>query len=357
MAPPSGLAGQWCFVDEVTYGVAPSLSTGKFYACNSDTLKLRKVGKDGEGIYAGAQFLTANRRYALEYSAGGAVVMDLPERSLQQQLFRMMGSYGQTASALTQDGATGAYSSVHAPGFLDGHTFALQAGRPDIGGTVQPATYTGCKVPEWEISCAMGEIAKLNLTIEARNELFLAHKDALNGSVPTLQAFTAPAGGAFRWVGAAVHVGGTPSTTSGVTSLSGSTLAGHLKGPISVKYARVLDLQRYAPDVAPYRNEPLTNGRSTASGSTVVEWLHTDLWEAAYQEDTATAIQYTFVAEAIGSGSDFATLDILVPNVRLLGESPSVGGPPVLTQTVPWEARDDGTNNVIQLTYWTTDSA
>jgi hypothetical protein len=50
-------------------------------------------------------------------------------------------------------------------------------------------------------------------------------------------------------------------------------------------------------------------------------------------------------------------LDILVPNVRLNGDSPSVGGVQVLEQTVPWVARDDGVNNVIQLTYWTTDSA
>lgn len=356
MAPPSGLAGQWGFLDEVTYGVAPSLSTAKFYACDSDTLKLRKVGKDGAGIYANAQFLTANRRYALEYSAGGTVVMDLPERALQQQLFRMLGSYGQAKTVLTQDASTGAYSSVHAPGFLDGHTFALQAGRPDIGGTVVPATYVGCKYADWEIAATMGEIAKLTLTVEARNELFQAFKDPLNGSVPSLQAFVPPAGGAFRWVGGAVHVGGTPSTTSGVTSLASPTLAGHVKGPISVKYARVLELQRYAPDVAPFRNEPLTNGRSTASGSLVTEWLNADVWQAAYANDTATAIQYTFVAEPIGSGSDFASLDILVPNVRLLGESPSVAGPPVLTQTVPWEARDDGTNNVIQLTYWTTDA-
>lgn len=475
MAVASGLAGQWGAVDETTYGVAPSLAAAKFYACDSDTLKLHKVPKDGTGIYAGAQFLTANRRYALEYSAGGALPMDLPERGLQQWLLRMMGSYGQSAATLTQDGVTGAYKSVHAPGFIDGRSFCLQAGRPDVGGTVSPATYVGCKVADWEIACAMGEIAKLTLTIEARNELFLAFKDPLNGSVPALQAFVPPAGGAFRWVGASVHVAGTPSTsplvaapaapvpttnTSGgtvlagtyqvtvtyvdsqgettasasgpvtttgststitvpspaaaayatgwyayvsqaggtalsatrqqapgsptnigtnltltapptstgavaqttnttgqVTTLTSPTLAGRVKGPISVKYTRALDLARWAPDVAPFRNEPLTNGRSTVGGQLVVEWLNTDIWTAAYQNDTATAIQYTFLAEAIGSGADIATLDILVPNVRLNGESPSTPGVQILTQAVPWEARDDGVNNPIQLTYWTTDAA
>jgi hypothetical protein len=126
---------------------------------------------------------------------------------------------------------------------------------------------------------------------------------------------------------------------------------------MSLKCARALKLDRYSPDVAPYRNEPTTNGRTTISGQHVVEWLHTDPWTAAYQEDTPTALQYTFVGDAIGSGSDFATVDMLVPNVRLLGDSPSVAGVEMLTQTVPWEARDDLTSNILQVTYWTLDSA
>ena len=60
---------------------------------------------------------------------------------------------------------------------------------------------------------------------------------------------------------------------------------------------------------------------------------------------------------SIGSGSDFSTLTILVPNIRLNGDSPKVGGLDVATQTVTFSGLDDGTNNVIQATYWTVDSA
>ena len=50
---PSGLGAQWCFVDEVTYGVVPSLSGAKFYALDSDGVKLAKVPKQGTGLFQG----------------------------------------------------------------------------------------------------------------------------------------------------------------------------------------------------------------------------------------------------------------------------------------------------------------
>ena len=358
MALESGLAAQWCAIDEATYGVAPTLTGAKFYACDSDTLGLKKVTKQGTGIYSGALFPKAARRVVEEYSVQGALVMDLPERYMNQWLYRMFGSFGQTAAALAEDASTGAYSATHAPGALEGHSFVIQKGAPAVdGGTVEPFTYTGCKVSEWEISCAMSEIAKLTLTIEGRNELAGTNKDPLNGSVPSLLAYSAPPGGVFRWVGATVYYGGTASTTSGVTSLSSPAVAGKVKGPISVKCTTPLDLTRYAPDVAPYRNEPLQQGLRSVTGSFTVEWLSAETYYNAFAADTATAIEFQFQTVGIGSGADIATFAIMVPNVRLEGESVKIPGPQVLTQAIGFTGLDDGTNNVVQATYWTLDAS
>lgn len=358
MALESGLAAQWCAYDEATYGVS-LLTAPKFYLCDSDSLELKKVTKQSTGIVSGALYPRASRRVVTEYSAGGGVVMDLPERGMQQWLYRMMGSFGQTAAALTEDALTGAYSATHAPGLLEGHSFTFQKGAPAVdGGTVEPLTYTGCKVSEWEVSAAMGEIAKLTLTLEGRNELAGTHKDPLNASVPALQAYSAPpVGSVFRWTGATVYYGGTPSTTSGVTSLASPVVAGNIKGPISVKHTRPMDTTRYSPEVSPYRNEPLQQGLNALTGSFTVEWLSAETYYNAYAADTATAIEYQFQTAAIGSGSDIATFSVLVPNIRLEGESPKITGPVVLTQAVPWTGLDDGVNNVCQITYWTLDSA
>lgn len=359
MGLPSGLGAQWCFEDETTYGVAPALTSAVFYACDNDTLELKKGTKQGEGIFQGSLAPRASRRVVETYAVQGAVVMEAPERQFNPWLYRMFGSYGQTAAVLAQDGVTGVYKAVHVLGDLTGHTFAAQKGAPAVdGGTVEAFTYTGLKLSEWELSCAMSDILKFTGTVEGRNELNGTWKDPLNAAVPALQAYVPPVTGAvFRWVGASVLYGGTPSTTGGVTTITGATVAGNIKGPLSIKCTRPVDTGRYAPDVAPFRNEPLQNGLTQVSGSMVVEWLSAETYLTAYREDTSTCIAYQFTGEQIGTGADVATLEILASNVKLEGESVKVPGPEVLTQTVPWSVLDDGANSILQATYFTLDTA
>ena len=357
MSGDTGLYAQWCAVEEVTYGVVPSLSTAKFYAVQSDTLKLVKTPKQGTGIFAGGLAPRSARRVVTEYSAGGDLVLELPERGMQQWLLRMQGSYGLTPATLTEDATTGAYTSVHALGSLSGHSFAIQKGAPTVDGTIEPLTYPGCKVQAYTIDAALGEIVKLTLTIEGRNELAGSWNDPLNGSVPSLEAYTAPtAGSVFRWVGAALLYGGTASTTSGVTTVSGATVAGNVTGTMQYKQSRPMDLTRYAPNVAPYRNAPLQNGLTQITGSFQVEWLSAETYLAAHEADTATAVEFQFETVPIGSGSDIATFAILVPNVRLDDAPVQIPGPEIIKQTVPFTGLDDGTNNISQITYWTLDS-
>ena len=358
MGLESGLAAQWCAVDETTYGVVPSLASAPFFIWDSDTLDLNKGTKQSAGIYAGSRYPRSARRVVETYAAAGGLTGDLAQRGLNPWLYRMFGSYGQTLAALTQDASTGAYKAVHVDGPLDGHSFAIQKGAPTVdGGTVVPMTFAGCKIADWTISCAMSEIAKLELTIAGRNRLAGSWNDPLNGSVPALQAFTAPPGGVLHWVGASIVYGGTPTTASGVTTVTGGTVAGNIKGPMSIKNTVALDTSRYAPDVAPFRNEPVQNGMSAVTGSFTVEWLSEETYLAAHDNDTPTAIEYQFTGPAIGTGADIAGLSILVPNIRIDTAPVPIPGPAVLDEAVAWTGLDDGTNNRVQATYWTLDNA
>src|ERR1700749_653843 len=250
MGLESGLGAQWCALDETTYGVCPTLTDAPFFIWDSDTLDLVKGPKESVGIYAQALVAAAERRVIETYAVSGGTTGDLAMRGLNPWLYRMFGSYGQDAAALAEDGTTGAYSATHAYGPVDGHSFALQKGAPTAdNGTVVPMTYTGCKVSSWTISCAMSAIAKLVLTIEGRNRLRGSWKDPLNGSVPSLVAFSAPPRGVFHWVGASNVTGGTATTTDGITTVTVGTTAGHLLGTMSVQVPRALDTTRYPPDV------------------------------------------------------------------------------------------------------------
>jgi len=358
MALPSGLAAQWVAQDETVYGTVPTWSSPPSTIFDSDTVKLVKTPKEGTGIYAGALVAKSARRVITEYAVQGGLPGELPAQGLNRWLFRMFGSFGQSAATLTQDGTTGAYSATHIPGDLTGHSFALQAGRPDTGGTVTPYTYVGCKVSEWEISATIGEIVKWTMTIEGRNELatgYVSSADGLNAAVPSLQTYTAPPGGVFKWNQGALFYGGTPNTVAGVTSLTSPTQAGLLKS-FSLKFTRPLDLTRYSPEKLGYRNEPLQNGLVKITGQFVVEYLSSTAYYSAFANDTATSLNLVFTGPAIGTGTDHSQMGLLMSNLRLEDGTPPNTGPAVLTQTIPISVYDDGVNNTLQATYWTLDT-
>lgn len=359
----TGLASQLTSpVTESTFGVAPSLAAAKFLAFKSETLKLTKTQVQGIGMLAGKLHGQTTRRVVTNWSAGGQITMDLPVRGLQQWLVPMFGSYGQTPANLTQDASTGAYKAIHAPGVLEGSSFTLQKGVPSADtGSVLPVTYVGCKVMDWEISVATGQIAQLLINVDARNELAGAgNSDPLNASVPSLQAYVAPAANTqpavFHFRQGTLYLGGTPSTTSGVTTVAGATAAGNLLSA-QVKYAIPLETTRYFVGGSGFKSEQLQNNLRAITGQFVIEWLNAEAQYNAYAADTATALQLTFLGPGIGSGSDFSTLSILIPDIYLDDAPTSVAGPGPVTQTIPFTGLDDNTNNPIQATYWTLDSA
>lgn len=359
--PGSGLLTQFLGpVAEGTYGVAPTMpgASGHFYAIKGgETLSSKKVAMQGEGIFYGKLHPMASRRVVAGWDAGGALTLEVPTRNLQQWLLPMFGSYGQTAATLTQDLSTGAYKSVHAPGPLETQSFALQKGVTTVDGVTEPLTYVGCKISDWEISVEKHAIAQLALTIMARNELAGAgNSDPLNVSVPSLATYSAPIGSVFHWAQGTLFSGGTASTTSGVTSVSGASTAGNIR-KASIKYTTPLDGDRYFLGKGGFRDEPIQNGLRQIAVSYEVEWLSSEAAYNAYAADTPTALQLQFQGPIIGSGSDHSMLSILIPEMFLDGEPPKVAGTQVVTQTIPLTGLDDGTNNPIQATYWTLDTA
>jgi hypothetical protein len=353
----SGLATQLCFIDESAYGAAPSLTGAKFYDFLSETLELKKKSVQGKGIHAGKLHGRAARRVITGWDVTGGVEMELPAQSLNAMLYRMFGSYGQTNAALTEDSSTGAYKGIHYPGPLEGHSFTAQKGVPSVDGTTEPVTEVGLKILDWTVSVQKDEIAKLSLTMNGRNELAgTGNGDPLNGSVPSLLSYSGQPGSVFHFAQGSVYTGGTPSTTSNVTTVSSPVLAGNLLSA-EVKYTIPMDTEnRYFLGNAGFKKEPLQNDLRTITGQFVIEWLASEAMYDAYAADTATTFELQFVGPGIGTGSDYSTLAILIPNIHLEGETPKVGGPEIVKQTVPFTGLDDDTNNPIQATYWTVDT-
>lgn len=357
----SGIDAQLLGQIEGTYGVAADLSTPTSWEFKSETLEGKKTTVQGEGLHAGGMYARSRRRVLTNWDAGGGIVMDLPTKNLNLLLKLMLGSSDTSVFAtngtLAELATSGAYQAVHIPGDLGGTSLTLQKGAPTTGGTVEPFTYVGCKFTDWEVSCQTGEIAQLTLTVDARNELAgVGNSDPLNGSVPALADWTDPETNLFHFREATLSTGATVSTTSHVSSGTFTSDAlGQVKS-VSVKQAVGLDTSRYFLGSTGFKGEQIENALRAISGSFVIEWDSEAQYEA-FAADTATSLLLTFVGASGSAGTGHAEeLDILIPAIKLDGESPKIPGPAVITQSVNFTGLDDETNNPIQFTYTTKDS-
>jgi hypothetical protein len=181
------------------------------------------------------------------------------------------------------------------------------------------------------------------------------NSDPLNVTVPALATWTDVQTDLFHFKEATLLTGGTVSTTAHVTSVSGATTSTNVKSA-SVKVALPTAGKRINLGNAGFKLEQVDNGFRDISGSIEIEWLSSEAMYAAFSQDTPTALQLNFVGGAIGSGTHVETFDILIPYIKLDGESPAVNGPDIVTQKVNFTGLDDEVNNPIQITYTTLDA-
>jgi tail tube protein len=355
----SGIASQLIYANESTYGVVPASLAASAVPLEfkSETLELKKTTVQGQGLHAGGLYDRAGRRVLTNYDVNGGISMDLQSRHLNGLLFHMLGSWGQANATLTQMGSTGVYKAIHYPGNSLGHSMCFQKGVPTVDGVTEPFTYVGCKIVDWTITVATGALAILELTIDGRNELGGAgNSDPLNGAVPALGTWVGTPGMDVFHFREAALVTGTPSTVSNVTSLTGPTTLANVRDA-SIKHEIMLDVARYFLGSGGFKAEQIENNFRKISGTFTAEWLSAETMYNAFAADTSLALQLTFTGPTVGTGGGNPELfQILIPNIKLDGESPKVPGPAIITQALAFTGLDDETNNQIQVTYQSLDT-
>jgi hypothetical protein len=356
----AGLDAQFVATAESVYGVAPSLASSRSYEMKNETLELKKTTITGEGLAAGHVYQRAKRRVLTNYAVSGNVVMELATRQMAFWAQFMLGSFGQSLATPTQIGVSGIYKSVHQPGGYTGHSLCMQKGAPTAdNATVEPFTYVGMKMTDWELKVSTGAIAELTLSFDGRNELGgTGNGDPLNGSVPTLASFATPTSGQgeqlFHFKQATLFQGGTPGLAGGLVSLAGATAVGFVKD-VSVKHSVKLDTTRYFLGNGGFKGEPIENGYRMITGSLTAEWISSEALYNAFAADTTTSLQLTFVGPTVSTSNYL--FDVIIPNIKLDGESPKVPGPAVITQAVSFTGLDDEATAPIQIVYQSEDSA
>lgn len=335
----SGLGATWGLAQEGTVGTfqAPT----RWLPFLSDKVKGSKKTVQSQALHGGLYELGSRRRLVF-HEAKGAIELDVQDRQLGLILKNMLGG----TPLVTQIGSTAAWIQTHTPGDLQGLSLSFQSGRPAVNGTITPFSYNGCKVTDWELSVAAAAIAKLAVTVDGWDE-------------SVSQTYTAPSfitSHPLAWVDATLLLGGTATTTAGITTVaSGVAPLGTVKS-VSIKGQNVVatDRQQIGSLV---KREQLANNFRKYSGSIQVEFANlTDMYNA-YYADTPLTLQLNMVGPLIPTSATNASLNVVIPQIYFNGEPPETDGPGILEVTVPFDVTDDGVDPAIQIQYTSADTA
>lgn len=293
MTAPAGISAQLGFVSESSFGTAATVDT--FHpGFVSEAIKQEIARIESAGLRAGRR--TTHAWKAGGKTVGGSVTLELWSEPLATLLTHMFGSVATSGSD--------PYTHTATPGDLTGKSLTVQVGRPDIGGTVRAFTYAGCKLASWTLSGSVGEIPTLELELSAQSE----DTDA------SLESASYPSSAApFVF-------------TEGSLSIAGSEIA--VIEEMSLEAANELATERHRMGSATVR-EQLENGLREYTGELTADFE--DL--TAYQR----FVNGTEVEQIMKFDNGTESLTITT-NTRYDGETPEVGGPEQLQQTLPFKA-------------------
>ncbi|GEA79935.1 phage tail tube protein [Cellulomonas uda] len=316
MAIGSGLGSQLGIAPETTYGtfVAPT----SFLLPVKTSLKKNKNTAQSAGIASGRLMQLASGRVLTTRSAEGSIDLELTTRKMGLLLQALMGTTV-TPTVLTSP----AYSQVHTLADTADKSLSIQVGVPEIGGTVRPYSYAGCKVTSAQFEFEPGSIPTATFEFDCQDVT----------ETPPLAAASFPTG-ITPFVGAKTAIKiGTFGSEAAVVGVKKAT----------VKIDRALDTDRFYLGGAGLKAQPVSNGFVGISGTLSADFVA----KADFVDRFVSDASFSLVLETVGAligGTNYETFRITLPGCFLDGDLPALDGPGVVSGDFPFVALFDGTN-------------
>ncbi len=347
-----------------------------------DGLEINDERVESAGIIQGRRGLASGQWAPGAITVEGSLGFELMNRGLGKLFRAMFGGVNTTGS--------GPYTHTFTPGDTSDDSLTVQVGVPAVGGTVHPKTAGGVAVTSWELACAAGEIATLNLDVVAMNGHMgsRAVSDGVLNSTTTVTSATA----AFsqKDVGKPISATGIPAgatiaSVTNSTTIILSAAATATASSVAVTIGKALATASYPASSVPLS---FTGGTVTIGGSAVdvtsatvsvdmgkatdrrflgrrgiKQAIDQGLWtvdgeleiefESLTQWDRfADGSEFALVL-AFTSGSDTVTVTM---NVRYDAAAVMVGGTDIVPQTVGFKAVSDTDGGMITAVLVNSDS-
>jgi hypothetical protein len=321
----TGLSAQLGVAEEVAYGTP--VAVDRFYEFESESLKLEIERLESKGLRAGTRVLRSDRWASGRKTVGGQISMELANKSFGRWLKHMFGTV--VSDQPDVGGNPTVWDHTFTPGDLP-VGLTIQAGRPDLGGTVRPFTYHGCLIPSWAIACDVGEIAKLQVDVAAEDE----------DTSTALEVASYPASlTLLTFVQGTLQIAAASQPVRSVTLNGDSGLAAdrHVLGSQLIKTPLEAGMREYGGQLDAHFDDLTAYTRFVAG--------------------TEAALVLLFRGAVISGAYNFDLQ--FTCNVRFDGETPQVDGPEELEQPLAFKCLDTGTGpgTAITALYRTTDTA
>ena len=323
MAIGSGLGSSLGFSAESAYGtyVAPT----KFVRHKSASLQKTATRVQGEGIQSGVYGEYLNQFVEAVTGGTGTIGFDIQSKNMGVLMQALMG----TTVTPVQQGATTAYLQTHTLADPFGKSLTMQVGLPQRGGTVTPATLTGCKVAKLDLSCGIDTVLSATATIDAQT-----YDNSNSLATPSYSA-SDPVN-VFHGGQLTVKLG---STVAGATAVSG------VKN-VALSIDRAMDTSAYyaGATAAGTKSEPVLNAVSKVTGSITVDMINLTDFHNRAVNNTSTALVLTWKGPLIAS-TYYETFTVSIPAVVFPAPTSfDIADRGVLSNQFAFEARYDGTN-------------
>lgn len=327
MAVGSGLGGQVGFAAESTYGTVATPT--RFLRGQGDVQPVVNT-QEVFGISAG---LLAPTDQVITTTGGtGKFESQAWNRGLGLLLAHVTGS----STAPVQQSATTAYLQTHAATDNRGKFLTMQVGIPDVAGTARPYTGLGGKITELEVSCAIGEVAKISAGLD-----FRAVSEATGLAAASYVGTPAP----FHFGQMSVKLGtfASEAVVQGVRSTS-------------IKFSRPMNTDdAYYAGNAGLKSEPNTTDMLEISGTLEIDYVTKADFVDRSIANTATSMVIEWVGPIIAS--TFAeTLRFKCPRTKFGATVPSLMDNGIMRASVPFKALTDLTNGLFISEYMSLDT-
>lgn len=322
MAIKTGIAAQVGAKAESTYGTP--VTVDRFWEFVSEGIKndIRKV--TGKQMGAG-RFLRNDR--VKTYLAGAAGPVDF---IVLNKGFGLLMEHAIGQNTVSGASANKTHTIIPDAAALQGKSLTFQVGRPDVGGTVQPFTYEGGKVTEWEFRCAVDGPLHFIPTFDFEN--CLTATALASASYPATQEM-------FIFSEGALTIGGTTTFVKEVSVKGNNGLVTDRRGLTNTK------------------KEPLARGiEDYLTGNLVCEFEDLTAY-AAWVAGTQAQLVLTFTSPTVIPTTAVAySLTITIPKIEYTGETPNAQDEGILMQPRPFRGLYDGSNAIITVAMVTSDT-